>query len=724
LRAPARLKTKSGHRPRARLHATWSPIGQREKRTTAVRVVGVLLGLVMAIGLAADAYAESFLGSLPDIKGLDASNLGGDFFITDRNGKLLADVTDQGNRKIYVHLTDVAPVMSQATVAIEDKNFWSNPGFDPEAIVRTALSNFRSRTITGGASTITQQLAKQLFLTPDQTYERKAKELVLAYELTKAYSKDQILELYLNRSYYGAQSYGVQAAAQTYFHKDAKTLDLAQAAMLAGLPQAPAQWSPIVNPEASKARQREVLNAMVRLGYITPEDLAKAYDEKLDIYGPVTNWLAPHFVDYVLKELEQLGFKPGQEQLVVRTTLDLSKQTFAEKVVRDNLNANKGRDPGGLLSSSLISMDPKTGQIVAMVGSPDYNGPAGKFNFTTTYRNPGSSVKPFTYGAVINARKATMDTPIADSPSPLVINQGAGQEPYKVFNYDHGTHGVQPLRVALASSLNIPAVKSELSIGVPAVLDFWRNLGLRPWDASGDPNGPVYNYGAALTLGGYPITTLQEVNALSVYADMGVYHPAEALLSVTDVHGQALYQANPDASKRQAIDPGVAFIIASILSDDNNRALIFGHNSPLHMSDHTSAAKTGTTENFKDALTIGFTPDIATVVWVGDILDLNHTMYNGSDGVFVAAPAWHTYMEGVLSGVPDKWYPPPSDVVKGPGNSWYLNDTQKVDKLPNDNPTPIPTPPDYGIPPDPGAPRAEAVPTPTPSPSHGPSPHP
>ena len=717
MRAPARLKTKSGHRPRARLHATWSPIGQREKRTTLLRVLGLMLGLVMVLGLAADAYAESFLGSLPDIRGLDASSLGGDIFITDRNGRLLADVTDQGNRKIYVHLSQVAPVMTKATVAIEDKNFWTNPGFDPEAIVRAALSNFRSRTITGGASTITQQLAKQLFLTPDQTYERKVKELVLAYQLNNSYTKEQILELYLNRSYYGAQSYGVQAAAVTYFHKDAKDLDLAQAAMLAGLPQAPAQWSPIVNPEASKARQHEVLNAMVRLGYITPEDMGKAQDEKLDIYGPVTNWSAPHFVDYVLKELEQLGFKPGHAQLLVKTTLDLDKQGFAEKVVRDNLNANTYRDPGGLLSSSLVSMDPKTGQILVMVGSPDYNGPGGKFNFTTTYRNPGSSVKPFTYGAVINARKATMDTPIADSPSPLVISQGPGIEPYKVYNYDHGTHGVQPLRVCLASSLNIPAVKSELSIGVPAVLEFWRNLGLHPWDPSGDPNGPVYNYGAALTLGGYPITTLQEVTALSVYANMGVYHPAEALLTVTDVHGQVLYQANPDATKRQAIDPGVAFIIASILSDDNNRALIFGHNSPLHMSDHTSAAKTGTTDNFKDALTIGFTPDIATVIWVGDILDLNHTMFNGSDGVFVAAPAWHTYMEGVLAGVPDKWYSPPSDVVKGPGNSWYLNDATKIDKLPNDNPTPSPSPPDYGIPPDPGAPQAVPVATPTPKPT-------
>jgi len=724
MRAPSRLKTKAGHRPRARLHAGWSPIGQREKRTTLMRVLGVLIGLMMIVGLAADAYAESFLGSLPDIKGLDASSLGGDFFITDRNGKLLADVTDQGNRKIYAHLADVAPVMAKATVSIEDKNFYTNPGFDPEAILRTALANFRSRSITGGASTITQQLAKQLFLTPDQTYERKAKELVLAYQLTKSYSKEQILELYLNRSYYGAQAYGVQAASQTYFHKDAKDLDLAQAAMLAGLPQAPSQWSPIVNPDASKARQREVLNAMVRLGYITPEDQAKASAEKLDIYGPVTSWLAPHFVDYALKELEQLGYKPGHEQLLVKTTLDLDKQSLGERVVRDNLAANVGRDPGGLLSSSLVSVDPKTGQIIVMVGSPDYNAPGGKFNLTTTYRNPGSSVKPFTYGAVINARKATMDTPIADSPSPLEISQGPGQPTYKVYNYDKGTHGVQPLRVAMASSLNIPAVKAELSIGVPAVVEFWRNLGLRPWDPYNDPNGPVYNYGAALTLGGYPITTLQEVTALSVYANMGVSHPPEALLSVSDVRGKVLYQANPEATKRQALDPGVAFIMAAIMSDDNNRALIFGRNSPLHLASRTSAAKTGTTDNFKDALTIGFTPDLATVIWVGDILNNDHTMVNGSDGVFVAAPGWHRFMEEALAGVPDKWYSPPADVVKGPGNSWYLNDTQKVDKLPNDNPTPSPSPPDYGIPADPGGPRSEPVPTPTPTPSRKPSPPP
>jgi membrane peptidoglycan carboxypeptidase len=333
-------------------------------------------------------------------------------------------------------------------------------------------------------------------------------------------------------------------------------------------------------------------------------------------------------------------------------------------------------------------------------------------------------VKPFTYGAVINARKATMDTPIADSPSPLEISQGPGQPTYKVYNYDKGTHGVQPLRIAMASSLNIPAVKAELSIGVPAVVEFWRNLGLRPWDPYNDPNGPVYNYGAALTLGGYPITTLQEVTALSVYANMGVSHPPEALLSVTDVRGKVLYQTNAEATKRQALDPGVAFIMAAIMSDDNNRALIFGRNSPLHLADRTAAAKTGTTDNFKDALTIGFTPDLATVIWVGDILNNDHTMVNGSDGVFVAAPGWHRFMEEALAGVPDKWYSPPSDVVKGPGNSWYLNDTQKVDKLPNDNPTPSPSPPDYGIPPDPGGPRSEPIPTPTPTKKPAPTPGP
>jgi membrane peptidoglycan carboxypeptidase len=243
-----------------------------------------------------------------------------------------------------------------------------------------------------------------------------------------------------------------------------------------------------------------------------------------------------------------------------------------------------------------------------------------------------------------------------------------------------------------------------------------RNMGLYP-EANGDPNAPLQNYGPSVTLGGYPITILEQVTALSVYADMGVYHPAEAILSVADSKGHILYQANPDAARRQAVDPGVAFIMASIMSDDNNRALIFGKGSPLHLPERTAAAKTGTTDDFKDALTMGFTPDIAAVIWVGDILGIDHTMTRGSDGVFVAAPGWHSFMEAALKGVPDNWYKPPSDVVSAPGNSWYLKDATGAPRLPNDSPpTPTPAPPTYSIPPDPGTGPVPVVVKPSPSP--------
>jgi membrane peptidoglycan carboxypeptidase len=710
-------------------------MGQRQRRTTLLRVLGVALALIVFVGAAADAYAQEFLSSLPSVQGLDSSTFRGDALIYDRAGVLLADVGSQGDHRLNVTIDKVAPKLLQATVAIEDKNFFQNAGFDIEGILRAAISNYRSQSVVGGGSTITQQLAKQLFLQQSngvaaQSIDRKIREVVLAYQLSRSYTKNQILELYLNRSYYGDQEYGIQAAARTFIHKDAKDIDLAQAALLAGLPQAPAQWDPVVHADAAKIRQKQVLDAMVRTGYITPEESDNAVKEALTVYGPVNTFLAPHFVAYVQAEMEKLGFKIGDQQLVVRTTLDYSKQQIGEQVVRSNLAANKHLDPNGLLSSSLVSMDPKTGQILVYVGSPDYNLDGGKFDFVSGVpRNPGSSVKPFTYGAVINARKATMDTPILDGPSPLELPQGPGQDTYKVYNYDKSTHGILPLRMALQNSLNIPAVKVELSIGVPAVVQWWRNLGINPRIAHQGTDGlyfyatddSVYNYGASLTLGGYPITMLEEVTGLSVYANLGVKHDPEAILGITDLKGKPLYVANPDANKRQAIDPGVAFIMASIMSDDQNRCLIFGCNGPLHLPERHAAAKTGTTDSFKDALTIGFTPDLATVIWVGDILDNSHTMRSGSDGIFVAAPGWHDFMEKALAGAPDKWYDPPSGVVKGPGNSWYLADATSIARLPNDNPTPKPAPPDYGIPGDPGA-GIQAVPTPAPTPKPKPAP--
>jgi len=333
-------------------------------------------------------------------------------------------------------------------------------------------------------------------------------------------------------------------------------------------------------------------------------------------------------------------------------------------------------------------------------------------------------VKPYTYAAVINARAATVDTPVYDGPSPLIYKDAYSTT--KIYNYDLRSHGVLPLKKAMGNSLNICAVKVELSIGVPAVLTFMRNIGVQPryinTDGSYNTQAPADEYGPSVTLGGYPITLLEHVGGMSTLADMGVYHTPEAILKVTDSTGAILYQTHADQRARQAIDPAVAFIMAQIMSDDNNRAMIFGYNSPLHFRNRIVAAKTGTSDNFKDAVTVGFTPDLAVAIWIGDILDYNHTMVRNSDGVFVATPGFHTFMDEALTymGAPgNRWYTAPPGVVAGPNNSWYLSDTRNIPRLPGDNPpSPSPTPINLTVPPDPGPGPVLASPTPSPPPIH------
>src|SRR6266852_5757718 len=505
---PEKIKTKGGHRPRARVHAGWSPIGQRLRRNALLRGLGVFVAVVLVVGFAVDAYAQSFFDSLPSIQGLDSAAFAGDTLITDRNGIVLADVGNHGDHRLAVKLKNVSPVAIQATVAIEDKGFYSNPGFDIQGIIRAILDDLRAGHIVAGGSTITQQLAKQQFLTPDQTYIRKVKEVALAYELSQAYTKDQIMELYLNKSFYGSQSYGIEAAAQSYFHIPAAKLDLAQAAVLAGLPQAPTEWNPVLHPDAARLRQTEVLQAMVRQNYITQDQMDKALAEKLVYQSPVNSFLAPHFVDYVLAELRQLGFQPGVQQLNVTTTLDYNMQTIGQSIVGSNLSSNAWRDRNGVLSSGMVAVQPTTGNILVIVGSPNYNSTGGQINFTTIPRNMGSSMKPYTYGAVINARAATVDTPVYDGPTPLVYKDAYSTT--KIYNYDGKSHGVLPLKKAMGNSLNIAAVKVELSIGVPAVLSWMRSMNVRPRyvtvDANGvtyDANAPSDEYGPSVTLGGY-----------------------------------------------------------------------------------------------------------------------------------------------------------------------------------------------------------------------------
>ena len=686
------------------------------RRTAVLRGLGAVLAVLLVIGLAADAYAQSFFDSLPSIQGLDSATFAGDTVITDYTGTVkLADVGNQGDHRVAVKLKDVNRIAILATVAIEDKGFYTNPGIDLAGIIRAGH-------VVGGGSTITQQLAKQQFLTPDQTASRKIRELALAYELSQTYSKDQIMELYLNKSFYGSQSYGIEAASESYFQVTASKLDLAQAAMLAGLPQAPTEWNPVLHPDAAKLRQTEVLRAMVRSNFISQEDMDKAVAEKLTYYAPINTYKAPHFVDYVLAELRQLGFQPGIQQLNVKSTLDWHMQQIGETVVSNNLADNLYRDRYGVLSSGLVAVEPKSGDIRVMVGSPNYNSDGGQINYTTIPRNMGSSMKPYTYGAVINARAATVDTPVYDGPSPLVYKDCCNTT--KIYNYDGRSHGVLPLKKAMGNSLNIAAVKVELSIGVPAVLSWMRSMNVKPryvlanadGTVSYDAAAPSDEYGPSLTLGGYPISLLEHVNGMATYADMGVYHTPESIVQVTDSHGNVLYKTHDELRARLAVDPAVAFIMAQIMADDQNRCMIFGCNSALHWRDRTVAAKTGTTDNFKDAVTVAFTPDLAVGLWVGDIKDNRYTMINGSDGVFVASPGVHTFVANALDGIPgDKWFPVPPGVVAGPGNSWYLADTTKIDKLPGDNP-PSPTPSYVPpvVPPDPGGPVVAPPPCPTP----------
>ncbi|MFI5282701.1 MAG: transglycosylase domain-containing protein [Candidatus Dormibacterales bacterium] len=737
-RVPEKVRTRGGHRPRARIHAGWSPIGQHRRRVARLRWFGVLVVGLLVVGFAADAYAQTFLDGLPSIRGLDSAAFAGDTLITYRNGVVLADECNHGDHRLAVKLKDISPYMVQATVAIEDRGFYTNPGFDIQGIIRAALDNLRAGHIVGGGSTITQQLAKQLFLTPSQTITRKISEIALAYELTQAYSKDQIMELYLNKTFYGSQSYGVEAAAESYFHIPASKLDLAEAAVLAGLPQAPTEFNPTLNPDAARVRQTEVLAAMVRSNFIAQADMDKALAEKLVYQPPTNSFLAPHFVDYVLTELRQLGFQPGVQQLNVKTTLDYRLQQIGESAVRTNFAYDMGQgpvaagtyayqkylpggaDPNGRLSSALVAEDPKTGEILVMVGSPDYNAPAGQYNWALVPRNMGSSMKPYNYAAAINARAATMDTPVYDGPSPLVYKDAYSSVSF--VNYDGKTHGVLPLRQCLGNSLNIPAVKVELSIGVPAVLTFMRSMGVFPRYSGPDSTGPYDTqaatdlYGPSLTLGGYPITLMEHVAGISTFADLGVYHSQEAILQVTDSHSNVLYQTNADVRAHQAIDPGVAFIIGKIMSDNNNRPL-FGPLNPLHFPDHTVAAKTGTSDAFKDGSTVMFTPTLAAVMWVGDVLGNNHTMKVGLDAVYVVSPGLHSFMDQALAGVPaDLWFDKPADVVAGPNNSWFLSDTTSVPRLAGDNPpSPTPSLPVYVVPSDPGTGPVPASPLPSPA---------
>ncbi|GIW64984.1 MAG: hypothetical protein KatS3mg092_0917 [Patescibacteria group bacterium] len=593
-----------------------------------------------------------FLKSLPSPKNIGKINYQLSTHIYDRNGKILYEIYRDQNRT-PISLSQLPKYVIQATIAIEDKDFYNHKGVDLiGGVLRAIKENIFNKGGIQGGSTITQQLVKSALLSPERTWERKIKEIILALWAERIYTKDQILEMYLNQVSYGGAAYGVEEAAKTYFGKSAKELNLEEAAFLAGLPQAPSIYSPYNDKEAAIKRRNQVLEAMYKQGYIDKNLKVKSQNSKLDVLPPKNKILAPHFVFYVKSQLEDyFGTKMVEEGgLKVVTTLDLDIQKKAEEILKEEIEKISYLN---VTNGAILVTRPSTGEILAMVGSVDYFlEPWGAFNVTTGLRQPGSSIKPLMYSLALQ-NGFTAATILDDSPT---VFQIPGSVPYKPVNYDGKFHGKIPLRYALANSYNIPAVKVMEKIGVENFIDYAQKLGITTWQ---DKN----RYGLSLALGGGEVRMVDMAQAFGVLANLGFKVPLTYYLKIENSNEEIIKEINP--FKIKEIDHGVAYIISDILSDNQARVWAFGPGSALEIPGFRVAVKTGTTDNKKDNWTIGYTPDFLVVVWVGnnDGTPMNPYLTSGITG---AAPIWNRMMSYLLKNYvgEDHWYKKPDNVVE------------------------------------------------------------
>ena len=637
----------------------------------------LLILFLLLVGVGVASYGWLLVG-LPPLENLSQNLNPPSVRITDRNGRILYEILgEESGRHGVVPLETIPLVLRQATIATEDKNFYSNPGVDPVGILRALWINVRRRfqqhpieTLAGG-STITQQVARNLLLSPEERYQpslhRKLREALLAWQLTRYFSKDEILALYLNQTYYGGLTYGVEAASQTFFGKPVSQLDLAESALLAGLPQAPSLYNPFTNPDAAMERQRVVLGLMQKSGFINEEQRTLAEREKLVFASTPYPILAPHFVMMVSAQLDSI-YDPAEIYqhggLVVRTTLNLDWQGHAERAV-DRQLAELNRSEGGLghnvNNAALVALDPYTSQILALVGSPDYfdeiNG--GAINMAIAPRQPGSALKPILYAAVADPSSSLQNGPhtapwtaatmLLDVSTSFVTHDG---QAYTPANYDLQEHGPVLVREALASSLNIPAVITLDHVGIQGLFEQATKLGITTLD---DPE----QYDLSLALGGGAVRLLELTAAYAAFANGGYRVDPISILEVSDLQGNVLYTA-PSASFKRVLDERVAWLISDILSDNDARRIGFGPHSTLRI-DRPAAVKTGTTSNFHDNWTVGYTPDLAVGVWVGNT---NYEPMREVDGLTGAAPIWHQFIRTVLTGRPPQLFVRPQGMVQ------------------------------------------------------------
>ena len=575
--------------------------------------------------------------------------------IFDRNGELLYDVFDQ-EKRTPVKIEDIPLTLKQATIAIEDKNFYKHQGFDPLGYVRAVYKILFFRKIEGG-STLTQQLVKTTLLTPSRTITRKLKELVLTLQVERRYSKDEILLMYLNEAPYGGTAWGVEAAAETYFDKPVKELDLAESVILAGLPQSPSRYSPHAG-DLYINRANDVLRRMREDGYITTDQEKETRELLLNVKIASDSGIfeAPHFVFYVREKLEERYGEKVVEQggLRVTTTLDLDLQDAAQAAVTEEIAKVKHLK---INNGGAVVMDPKTGQILAMVGSRDWGDPDydGKYNVTTALRQPGSAIKPVTY--LTGLRKGfTASYMIMDTKTAF---PGGDKPEYVPENYDGKFRGPVTVREALGNSLNVPAVKMLSLVGLKDTLETAFEMGFTTLEPTAETMSRV---GLSLTLGGGEVKLLDMAVAYSAFANGGKKTEPVAILKVTDNNGKVLEEFKNSNGGRQVLSQEEAYIISSILSDPEARAITFGTRSSLNIPGHAVAVKTGTTNLKKDNWTVGWTPGVVAGVWVGN--NDNTAMKEVASGITGAAPIWRRIIIEALKGKPAEEFERPAGIVE------------------------------------------------------------
>ncbi|PKL72734.1 hypothetical protein CVV26_00540 [Candidatus Kuenenbacteria bacterium HGW-Kuenenbacteria-1] len=594
--------------------------------------------------------------------------------IYDRTGKIMLYEIHGEKKRTIINLEELPEYIKWSAIVVEDKRFYQHHGFDFKRIIKAFYINLIQGGTFQGASTITQQFIKNAILTPEKTYTRKIKEIVLAYQIENKFSKDQILKMYLNEIPYGSQAYGIEAAAQTYFAKSARDLDIAESALLAALPKAPTYYSPWGNhKEELLVRQKLILDLMIQEGHLKKEEVEKA--KKIDILKKIVsrreNILAPHFVMYVKELLTQRYGEKIVEQggLKVYTSLDFEKQKIAEEKIKQGAEKNKKWEA---TNAALVAIDPKTGEILAMVGSKDYFNlkEDGNVNIALRPRQPGSSFKPIVYAAAFK-KGFTPQTVLFD----LETNfDTTGKKSYVPKNYDGTEHGQVTLKKALAGSLNIPAIKILYLTGINFVLDLADELGYSTFQNR-------ENFSLPLALGAGEVKLLEHTIAFGVFAQEGIKHEITPILKIEDHQGKIIEDYTSDNQGQRILDQEVCRQINDILSDNNARSFIFGLRNNLNLGKRPVAAKTGTTNDFRDAWTMGYTPSLAVGVWVGN--NDNTKMKIKAVGGDIAAPIWNAFMKEVLKNTPIEKFTLPKKIVtnKAVLNGKFIDETiVKIDK--------------------------------------------